>query len=99
MITPTEHHEIYHKALAWVSRQVEATERQGLTLDYLGGWHTFQPDQKELEHAWRVLYGIPDSMIYLLTPPAWQWEQVLLRWLRHHPERERDGEQGVQRAK
>jgi hypothetical protein len=32
---------------------------------------------------WRVLYGIPDSMIDLLTSPQWQWDQVLLRWLTH----------------
>jgi hypothetical protein len=83
----TEHHEAYQEALAWVTRQVEAAERQGVTLDYLGGWHTFQPYQQNLERAWRVLYGIPDSITRLLTPPAWQWEQVLLRWLRHLHER------------
>jgi hypothetical protein len=87
MTSPKEHQEAHQAVLAWVSRQVEAAERQGLTLDYLGSWHTFQPDRKNLEHAWRVLYGIPDSMTHLLTPPAWQWEQVLLRWLRHHHER------------
>ena len=87
MISHREKHEEYQAALAWVGRQVEAAERRGLTLDYLGGWHRFRPDTKVLEHAWRVLYDIPDSMIHLLTPPAWQWEQVLLRWLRHHHER------------
>jgi hypothetical protein len=61
MISPQENHEAYHDALAWVTRQVEAAERRGLTLEYLGGWHTFQPDRKDLEHAWRALYGIPDS--------------------------------------
>jgi hypothetical protein len=69
---------------ACIARQVEAGERQGLTLDDLGGWQTFQPDKNALEQTWRVLYGIPDSMTPPLTPPAWQWEQVLLRWLRHH---------------
>jgi hypothetical protein len=67
MISPKEHQEAYQTVLAWVTRQVEAAERQGLTLDYLGGWHTFQPDRKDLEHAWRVLYSIPDSMTHLLT--------------------------------
>jgi hypothetical protein len=52
----------------------------------LGGWQTYTPDPKALERAWRVLYGIPDSMISLLTPPQEQWAQVLLAWLRHHPE-------------
>lgn len=83
MISPRENQEAYQAALAWVARQVEAAERQGLTLDYLGGSQTFQPDQKDLERAWRVLVGIPE-MTHLLTPPAWQWEQVLLRSLRHH---------------
>jgi len=78
--------EAYNAALAWVEAQVREMERQGLTLDYLGGWHTFKPDRKALEQAWRVLYGIPDSMTDLLTPPQWQWEQVLLRWLRHRHE-------------
>jgi hypothetical protein len=87
MLSPKEHHEAYQAALAWVTGQVEEAERQGLTLDYLGGWHTFQPDQKVLERAWRVLYSIPDSMIDLLTCPQEQWEQVLLSWLRHNHER------------
>jgi hypothetical protein len=86
MISPREDHEAYQAALAWVTRQVEEAERQGLTLDYLGGWHMFQPDQKVLERAWRVLYGIPDSMTDLLTCPQEQWEQVLLSWLRHNHE-------------
>ena len=87
MISPRENHEDYQAALAWVGQQVEEAERQGLTLDYLGGWHTFQPDQKVLERAWRVLYGIPDSMTDLLTGPQEQREQVLLSWLRHNHER------------
>ena len=87
MISPKEHQEAYQAVLAWLTRQVEAAERQGLTLDYLGGWHRFKPDRKELEHAWRVLYSIPDSMTHLLTCPQEQWEQVVLRWVRHHPER------------
>jgi hypothetical protein len=87
MISAKEPQEDYQRALVWVEEQIAAAGRQGLTLQYLGGWHTFQPDQKDLEHAWRALYGIPDSMIHLLTPPTWQWEQVLLRWLRHHHER------------
>jgi hypothetical protein len=87
MISPRENHEAYQAALAWVGRQVEEAERQGLTLDYLGGWHRSKPDKKALEHAWRVLYSIPDSMTHLLTCPQEQWEQVLLRWVRHHPER------------
>jgi hypothetical protein len=37
MIRRNENHEAYPGALAWVTRQVEAAERQGLTLDYLGG--------------------------------------------------------------
>jgi hypothetical protein len=36
MISPRENHEEYQAALAWVGRQVEEAERQGLTLDYLG---------------------------------------------------------------
>jgi hypothetical protein len=83
MISPQEHQENYQAALAWVTRQVEAAERQGLTLDYLGGWHTYKPNPKTLERAWRVLYDIPDAMTDLLTCPQQQWEQVLLRWLRH----------------
>jgi hypothetical protein len=88
MISPRENHEEYQAALAWVGRQVEEAERQGLTLDYLGGWHRFKPDKQALEHAWRVLHSIPDSMTHLLTSPQEQWEQVLLSWVRHHPERE-----------
>jgi hypothetical protein len=88
MIRPEEQQEAYQAALAWVGEQVKAAERRGLTLDYLGGWHTFRPDRKTLEEAWRVLYGIPETMTRLLTSPQWQWEQVLLRWLRHHHERE-----------
>jgi hypothetical protein len=88
VISPRENHEEYQAALAWVGRQVEEAECQGLTLDYLGGWHRFKPDKQVLERAWRVLYSIPDSMTHLLTPPQGQWEQVLLSWLRHHHERE-----------
>ncbi|MDQ3829303.1 MAG: hypothetical protein M3361_08345 [Candidatus Tectomicrobia bacterium] len=73
----------YQRALAWVGDQIALAERQGLTLNYLGGWHRFNPDQKALEQAWRALYGIPDSMTHLLTSAQEQWEQVLLRWLRH----------------
>jgi hypothetical protein len=87
MICPRENQAEYQAALAWVSRQVEAAKRQGLTLDYLGGWQTFKPNEKALEKAWRVLYGIPDFMTQLLTGPQEQWEQVLLRWLRHKDER------------
>jgi hypothetical protein len=87
MISPRENHEEYQAALAWVGRQVEEAKRQGLTLDYLGGWHQFKPDKQALEHAWRVLHSIPDSMTHLLTCPQEQWEQVLLSWVRHHPER------------
>ena len=87
MISPRENHEEYQAALAWVGRQVEEAERQGLTLDYLGGWHRFKPDKQALEHAWRVLHSIPDSMTHLLTCPQEQWEQVLLSWVRHNPER------------
>lgn len=92
MIDPREHREDDQRALAWVGEQITAAERQGLTLEYLGGWQTFQPDQKVLERAWRVLYGIPDAMTHLLTCPQEQWEQVLLSWLRHYPER---GSRGV----
>jgi hypothetical protein len=87
MISPKEHQEVYQAALAWVGEQITEAERQGLTLDYLGGWHRFKPDTKALERAWRVLYGIPHTMTHLLTSPQEQWEQVLLRWLRHHHER------------
>jgi hypothetical protein len=87
MIDPRENQEDYQRALTWVGEQITEAERQGLTLDYLGGWHTYKPNPKTLERAWRVLYGIPDSMTHLLTCPREQWEQVLLRWLRHHPER------------
>jgi hypothetical protein len=58
-----------------------------LTLDYLGGWHTFKPDRKALERAWRVLYNVPDSMIDLFTCSQQQWEQVVLRWVRYYPGR------------
>ena len=88
MISPKEHQEVYQAALAWVEEQITAAERQGLTLEYLGGWHRFTPDTKTLERAWRVLYGIPESMTHLLTCPQQQWEQVLLRWLRHRHARE-----------
>jgi hypothetical protein len=87
MIDPREHREDYQRALAWVGEQIAAAERQGLTLDDQGGWHTFQPNQKVLERAWRVLYGTPDSMIRILTSPQEQWEQVVLRWVRHRHER------------
>jgi hypothetical protein len=70
-----------------VGEQITAAERQGLIFDYQGGWHRFKPDRKALERAWRVLYGIPHTRTHLLTSPQEQWEQVLLRWLRHHPER------------
>jgi hypothetical protein len=73
-----------------VGEQVKEAERQGLTLDYMGGWHTYKPNPKMLERAWRVwrvLYGIPDSMTYLLTSPQEQWEQVILVWLQHQHER------------
>jgi hypothetical protein len=87
MISPRENQEDYQAALAWVGEQIEAAERQGLTLDYLGGWHTFKPDKHALEKAWRALWGIPDSMTRLLTSPPMQWEQVILIWIRHYPER------------
>jgi hypothetical protein len=87
MISPQEHQEHYQRALAWVGEQITAAERQGLTLDSLGGWDTYKPNRKTLKRAWRVLYNIPDSMTDLLTGPQQQWEQGLLRWLRHHPER------------
>jgi hypothetical protein len=83
MISPHENQENYQRALAWIGEQITAAERQGLTLEYLGGWHTYKPDPKTLERAWRVLYGIPDAMTHLLISPQEQWEQVLLRWLRH----------------
>jgi hypothetical protein len=82
MMSPRENQKAYQAALTWVTQQVEAAKRQGLTLDYLGGWHTFKPDKKALEKAWRVLYGIPDSMTRFLTSSQRQWEQVLLRWVR-----------------
>ena len=69
MIDPRESREDYQRALAWVGEQIKAAERQGLTLEYLGGWHRFKPDKKTLERAWRILYGIPDSMTYLRTCP------------------------------
>jgi hypothetical protein len=79
MIDPREHRDDYQRALAWVGEQITEAERQGLTLEYLGGWHTFRPDQKTLERAWRVLYGIPESIRHPFTSPQEQWEQVLLR--------------------
>jgi hypothetical protein len=91
MIDPREIRQDYQRALAWVGEQITAAERQGLTLDYLGGWDRYQPYPKTLERAWRVLYGIPDSMTDLLTPAQEQWEQVVLVWLQHHPERESRG--------
>jgi hypothetical protein len=39
----------------------------------------------------RALYGIPDAMTHLFTSPQGPWEQVLLVWLQHHPERESRG--------
>ena len=87
MTDPREHREDYQRALAWVGEQITAAARQGLTLDYLGGWNRYQPDPKTLERAWRVLYGIPDSMTYLLTSPELQWALVILRWERHRHER------------
>ncbi len=83
MIDPRESREDYQRALAWVGEQIRAAERQGVTLDYLGGWHTYKPNPKTLERAWRVLYGIPDAMTHLLTSPQQQWEQMVLGWLCH----------------
>ncbi len=83
MINPREHQEDYHKALAGVGKQLTEAERQGLTIEYLGGLHRFAPNRKALERAWRVLYGIPDSMTDLLTSPEMQWALVILRWERH----------------
>jgi hypothetical protein len=95
MISPQENQEDYQRALAWVGEQITAAERQGLTLEYLGGWHRFKPNTKALEKAWRVLYGIPDSMTHLLTCPQEPWEQGLLRWLRHRgPAQDRGGFNG-----
>jgi hypothetical protein len=37
MIKDEGHHETYQAALAWVTRHMEETGRQGLTLDDLGG--------------------------------------------------------------
>jgi hypothetical protein len=88
MISPKETHEVYQGAHTWLGEQITEAERQGLTLDYVGGWHRFKPDTKALEQAWRVLYGIPESMTHLLTCPQQQWEQVILRWLGHRHERE-----------
>jgi hypothetical protein len=88
MIDPRENQEVYQRALAWVGEQITAAERQGLTLDYLGGWHTYKPDLKTLERAWRVLYGIPNSMTHLLTSPEMQWALVILQWERHQHGRE-----------
>jgi hypothetical protein len=87
LISPREHQQNYQRALAWVGEQITAAERQGLTLDYLGGWHTYKPNRKMLERAWRVLYGIPDAMTHLLTSAQEQWEQVSLVWLQHQHER------------
>jgi hypothetical protein len=53
----------------WIGEQITAAERQGLTLEYLGGWQTYKLNSKTLERARRVLYGIPDSMTHLLTSP------------------------------
>jgi hypothetical protein len=64
MIDPRENREDYQRALAWVGEQITAAERQGLTLEYLGGWHTYKPNPKTLERAWRVLYSIPDAITY-----------------------------------
>jgi hypothetical protein len=83
MISPQEHQEAYQRALAWVGEQITEAERQGLTLEYLGGWQTYKPNPKMLERAWRALYGIPDAMTHLLTSPQEQWEQVVLRWIQH----------------
>jgi hypothetical protein len=95
MIDPREDREDYQRALVWVGEQIAVAERQDLTLNYLGGWHTYKPNPKILERAWRALYGIPDSMTYLLTSPQEQWEQVVLRWLRHHgPAQDRGGPDG-----
>jgi hypothetical protein len=88
MIDPREDQKNYQRALAWVGEQITAAERQGLTLDYLGGWHTFKPDRKALARAWRVLYNVPDSMIDLFTGPQERWGQAVLRWLRHHPDQD-----------
>jgi hypothetical protein len=87
MLCPQEHHEDYQRALAWVGEQVEEAEWQGLTLDYVGGWHTFKPPRKALEQAWRVLYGVPKTITHLMTSPQWPWAEVVLVWLRHHHER------------
>ena len=86
VIAPREHQADDQQALAWVGEPITAAP-QGMTLDYVGGWHTFNPNQNALERAWRVLYDIPDSMIYLLTSPQEQWVQVLMRWERHRHER------------
>jgi hypothetical protein len=51
MIDPREDREDYQRALAWVGEQIIAAEQQGLTLDYRGGWHTYKPNPKTLEHA------------------------------------------------
>jgi hypothetical protein len=69
MRDPRETREDYRRALVWIGEQITAAERQGLTLEYLGGWQTYQPNSKTLERARRVLYGIPDSMTHLLTSP------------------------------
>jgi hypothetical protein len=64
-----------------------SSEAAGIDTGLFGGWQTFKPNKKALEKAWRVLYSIPESMTQLLTGPQEQWEQVLLRWLRHKDER------------
>ena len=87
MIDPREHQEVYQRALAWVGEQIAAAEHQGLTRDYLGGWHTYTLNPKALERTWRVLYGIPDSMTDVLTSPETQWALVMLRWERHQHKR------------
>jgi hypothetical protein len=74
MLSPKENQEDHQRALAWVGQQITAAERQGLMLDYRGGWQTYQPNLKTLERAWRVLYGTLDSMTHLLTCPQEQWE-------------------------
>ncbi len=44
MIDPREDREDYQRVLAWVGEQIAVAERQGLTLNYLGGWHTYKPN-------------------------------------------------------
>jgi hypothetical protein len=69
MMDPRETREDYRRALVWIGEQITAAERQGLTLEYLGGWQTCKLNSTTLERARRVLYGIPDSMTHLLTSP------------------------------